>query len=46
MQTTVLKKPHKNSHFLTSEFLSGCKNGVLIMLRFRKKLSTLLTTDL
>ena len=25
MQTMVLKK-HENSHFLTSEFHSGCKN--------------------
>ena len=26
MQTMVLKK-HENSHFLTSEFHSGCKNA-------------------
>ena len=26
MQTMVLKKTHENSHFLTSEFHSGCKN--------------------
>ena len=29
MQTTVLKK-HENSHFLTSEFHSGCKNRLRI----------------
>ena len=29
LQTTVLKKPW-NSHFLTTEFHSGCKNTILV----------------
>ena len=35
MQTTVLKKTHENSHFLTSEFHLGCKKGFKL---FRSKM--------